>query len=103
MLVPLVVSLIVVRNSSGPKSKFDIIQPVLQFGVSGAGGGEFWSISSWYVPEGGWFDSAIYSEPLTVEPGDTIFGNVGFLAGCCTTSTTNGPSLRSSLSCAWDR
>ena len=32
--------------ASGPKSKFDIIQPVLQYGVSGAGGGEFWSISS---------------------------------------------------------
>ena len=36
-----------VPPDNGPKGKFDIIQPVLQYGPSSAGGGKFWSISSW--------------------------------------------------------
>lgn len=64
-------------DGGGPSSKFDIIQPVLQYGPSSAGGGEYWSISSWYVPEhDGWFAEAVYSDVLKVEEGDTIFGNM---------------------------
>lgn len=60
----------------GPKGKFDIIQPVLQYGPSGAGGGAYWMISSWYVPLGGLFDEATYSLPVRVATGDIIFGNM---------------------------
>jgi len=59
-----------------PKALFDIIQPVLQYGPSAAGGGEFWSVGSWYVPLGRIFDSAVYSELVKVNPGDDIFGNM---------------------------
>jgi len=65
-----------VPPDDGPKGKFDIVQPVLQYGPSSAGGGEFWMMSSWYVPLGGWFDEAVYSKPVAVKEGDQIFGNM---------------------------
>ena len=34
-------------------ANFGILQPVLQYGSSAAGGGAFWSIASWYVTSGG--------------------------------------------------
>src|SRR5215469_10733241 len=36
-------------NSIEPASFDSILQPVLQFGPSAAGGGQFWAITSWYV------------------------------------------------------
>lgn len=66
-----------VPPDDGPKSKFDIIQPVLQYGPSAAGGGKYWSISSWYVPlHDGWFAESVYSDPMEVQEGDSIFGNM---------------------------
>jgi len=66
-----------VPPDAGPSSKFDIIQPVLQYGPSAAGGGRYWSISSWYVPlHDGWFAEAVYSDILKVKKGDSIFGNM---------------------------
>lgn len=35
-----------------PSESFDIIQPVAQYGPSSAGGGNFWSMASWYVTLG---------------------------------------------------
>jgi hypothetical protein len=32
---------------------FGILQPVLQWGISAAGGGPFWSVASWYVASNG--------------------------------------------------
>jgi len=59
----------------GPDSPFDIIQPVLQYGPSEAGGGSYWTLASWYVPlENG--DSALWSDLITVNAGDNIFGNM---------------------------
>jgi hypothetical protein len=49
-----------------------IIQPVLQWGPSAAGGGAYWAIASWYVGGSG----AVYSALQTVAPGDSIFGNM---------------------------
>jgi hypothetical protein len=34
-------------------SNFGILQPVLQWGPSAAGGGQYWSAASWYVTSGG--------------------------------------------------
>jgi len=52
---------------------FDIIQPVLQFGQSPAGGGSFWALASWYVT----LDSNVFFSDLeNVNAGDIIFGNM---------------------------
>jgi hypothetical protein len=50
-----------------------ILQPVLQFGNSPAGGGANWAIASWSCNDG----SACYHGPLvTVGPGDVIDGSI---------------------------
>ncbi|KAJ7642224.1 hypothetical protein FB45DRAFT_1054497 [Roridomyces roridus] len=36
-------------NSIEPSSGNAILQPVLQYGPSAAGGGQYWSVASWYV------------------------------------------------------
>jgi len=61
----------------GPDAnRINIIQPVLQWGVSAAGGGAYWSLASWYVDSSG---NAHFS-PLTsagqLNPGDIIQGNM---------------------------
>jgi hypothetical protein len=48
-----------------------ILQPVLQWGVSAAGGGPFWAIASWYVKGNG---QAFHSDLVQVDPGDTLVG-----------------------------
>jgi len=63
-----------VPPNPGPNGPFDIIQPVLQYGPSEAGGGSYWTLASWYVPLNG--DSAVWSDLITVNVGDTIFGNM---------------------------
>jgi len=63
-----------VPPNPGPNSAFDIIQPVLQYGPSEAGGGSYWTLASWYVPLQG--DSAVWSDLINVNAGDNIFGNM---------------------------
>ena len=50
-----------------------IVQPVLQFGESAAGGGDYWEIASWNCCLNGivWF-----SHLVKVSPGDTIVGTI---------------------------
>lgn len=49
-----------------------IIQPVLQWGPSAIGGGNFWGIAPWYV-----FGGSVYHGPLErVSAGDEIYGYV---------------------------
>jgi len=50
---------------------FGILQPVLQWGVSAAGGGSYWAIASWYVTSGG---QAFHTNLIPVNPGDTLTG-----------------------------
>eukprot|EP01125_Pyxidicula_operculata_P005103 TRINITY_DN1867_c0_g1_i2.p1 TRINITY_DN1867_c0_g1~~TRINITY_DN1867_c0_g1_i2.p1 ORF type:complete len:275 (+),score=31.09 TRINITY_DN1867_c0_g1_i2:32-856(+) len=47
-----------------------IVQPVLQYGPSQAGGGSYWAIASWYVGMG----NAVFGNLVQVQPGDTIYG-----------------------------
>jgi len=54
-----------------------IIQPVLQFGPSAAGGGEYWSIASWFVGAG----HTVYSKLATVNVNDLILGNMTLTSG----------------------
>jgi hypothetical protein len=49
----------------------EVIQPVLQFGSSAAGGGNYWAIASWYVGP-----SVFFSELLTVNTNDVINGTM---------------------------
>jgi len=49
-----------------------VLQPVLQFGRSYAGGGYDWELASWYVDDSG---TALFSTLLKVVAGDTILGN----------------------------
>lgn len=49
-----------------------ILQPVLQWGSSPAGGGSYWSIASWYVTQ---FGGLVFHSQLTrVDPGDLLIG-----------------------------
>jgi len=54
-----------------------IIQPVLQYGTSAAGGGKYWSIASWFVGAG----HSVYSKLAQVQTGDLIIGNMTVTSG----------------------
>jgi hypothetical protein len=49
----------------------EILQPVLQWGTSGAGGGNFWSVASWHVDAKG---HAYCTPSIPVSPGDVLVG-----------------------------
>ncbi len=49
-----------------------IYQPVLQWGVSAAGGGAYWSIACWYAAAPPAL--SLYSSLVTVNPGDVLTG-----------------------------
>jgi hypothetical protein len=50
---------------------FGILQPVLQWGASAAGGGPFWSVASWYVTSGG---QAFHTPLIPVLAGEILTG-----------------------------
>jgi hypothetical protein len=50
---------------------YGILQPVLQWGESAAGGGPYWTISSWYVTFNG---QAFHTTLIPVNPGDVLVG-----------------------------
>jgi len=54
-------------------SVVNIIQPVLQFGPSEAGGGAYWAMASWYVDSNG---NAYYSQLTKTTSGHKIQGNM---------------------------
>jgi hypothetical protein len=51
----------------------NIIQPVLQFGPSAAGGGAYYALASWYVDS---FDNAYFSKLLQTTTGNAILGTM---------------------------
>ncbi len=61
-----------------------ILQPVLQWGASAAGGGASWAIASWSCGP-----SCVHSKLTTVRAGDTIVG------------TITGSSCSSAGACSW--
>jgi hypothetical protein len=63
-------ALIYLFNGIEPSNGSWILQPVLQYGVSPAGGGNYWSIASWLVSS----KQAFYSPLETVYPGNSIKG-----------------------------
>jgi hypothetical protein len=50
---------------------YGILQPVLQWGPSAAGGGAYWAVASWYVTSGG---QAFHTNLVPVNTGDTLVG-----------------------------
>lgn len=52
-------------------NNFGILQPVLQWGMSAAGGGPYWAVSNWYVTSGG---QALYTPLVRVNAGDMLTG-----------------------------
>jgi hypothetical protein len=58
-------------NSIEDAAQDDIVQPVLQWGPSAAGGGSFWAIANWYVDSSG---HAFFSSLKQVNPGDMLTG-----------------------------
>lgn len=56
---------------SGLTGMSDILQPVVQWGPSSAGGGNYWSAGSWFVDPSG---HAFHSTLVNVNPGQTLVG-----------------------------
>ena len=52
-------------------ANYGILQPVLQWGVSAAGGGAYWAVASWYVTSGG---QAFHTNLVQVQPGAKLKG-----------------------------
>jgi hypothetical protein len=57
---------------NGIQNSTMIYQPVLQWGSSAAGGGNFWAVASWYAD--GQDGPASFSTLVRVKPGDTLVG-----------------------------
>jgi len=60
------------QNAFNEDQDTTIIQPVLQWGPSEAGGGSYWAIASWYVGSG----NAAYSKLARVNSNDAIYGTM---------------------------
>jgi len=56
----------------------EIIQPVLQFGNSPAGGGKYWGLACWYVTSSG---HAMHSPLIQVNSGEVITGTMVNIGG----------------------
>ncbi|KAJ6631810.1 hypothetical protein B0H10DRAFT_340 [Mycena sp. CBHHK59/15] len=59
-------------NSIEPATFDAIMQPVLQYGGSAAGGGEFWAVASWYL----YGDNVFFTTPVQVGVGQALNGEV---------------------------
>jgi hypothetical protein len=62
-----------------PSNNGQILQPVLQYGVSPAGGGDFWAISSWLVDSS---NNSFHSPLVQVNPGESILGAMHGIPPC---------------------
>ncbi|CAK5282803.1 unnamed protein product [Mycena citricolor] len=57
-------------NSIEPTSGNAILQPVLQYGSSAAGGGSYWAVATWYLVG----NSVMYTNPVRVSAGANLNG-----------------------------
>ncbi|KAJ7097352.1 hypothetical protein C8R44DRAFT_859868 [Mycena epipterygia] len=57
-------------NSIEPNSGDAILQPVLQYGPSAAGGGSFWALATWYLVG----DQTFFTTPVRTSAGATLDG-----------------------------
>jgi hypothetical protein len=75
---------------SGIQNETMIYQPVLQWGTSAAGGGNYWAVASWYADGPG--GQALHSSLVPVNPGDSLVGVI---------TQTGRPGSRFSYNCAF--
>jgi hypothetical protein len=61
---------------NGLQNSDHILQPVLQWGASAAGGGNYWAIANWYVGS-----NAVYSSLIPVSPGTSLQGLMTLTGG----------------------
>jgi len=59
-------------NGLVPDSTYAILQPVLQYGVSEAGGGAYWTVASWFVDDA--TDNVYYTPLFKVSAGQDLTG-----------------------------
>jgi hypothetical protein len=77
-------------NGMQPDSAAHILQPVLQWGSSGAGGSNTWQITNWYADgQGG---AAVFGSLVSVNPGDELQGIM-----TCTGQSASGFNYTSSF------
>ncbi|KAJ7095656.1 hypothetical protein C8R44DRAFT_890054 [Mycena epipterygia] len=62
-------------NSIEPSSGDGILQPVLQYGCSTAGGSNYWSVATWYIYQ----DQIFYTNLVPVDVGQTLNGIVSLV------------------------
>jgi hypothetical protein len=62
-------------NSIEPGDGTSILQPVLQYGPSAAGGGQFWAVASWFVTG----DTAYFTSLVQVYPKESLTGIIQLL------------------------
>ncbi len=68
---------------SEPSDGSTILQPVLQYGPSAAGGGNYWSVASWFCCPAGW---STHSTLVNVNAGDSLSG---VMTSTCSGGTCN--------------
>ncbi|RBL91172.1 hypothetical protein [Chitinophaga flava] len=78
---------------NGLQNSNSILQPVLQWGPSAAGGGSYWAIANWYVGNG-----TSYSSLIPVSPGTNLQGVMSLIggggaSGSYTSAFTGYPSI----------
>jgi hypothetical protein len=61
---------------NGLQNANNILQPVLQWGPSAAGGGNYWAIANWYVG-----NNTVYSSLIRVNPGTNLQGIMSLIGG----------------------
>jgi len=57
-------------NGVEPEDNSAVVQPVLQFGATPAGGGYYWAMASWFVS----FQGAVFSNLINTTVGSTVSG-----------------------------
>jgi hypothetical protein len=74
-------------NGVEPDDQSAVLQPVLQFGQTPAGGGNYWAIASWYVSSS---NGVVVTGLVDCDVGDAILGQLTFLNnGSWVTNGTN--------------
>ncbi|KAJ7832944.1 hypothetical protein B0H14DRAFT_2802145 [Mycena olivaceomarginata] len=73
-------------NGIQPNASSAILQPVLQYGPSNAGGDASWAVAIWFVDSTG---NAFFTTPVPVDPGATLEATITLIASNGTTFDYN--------------
>ncbi|KAJ7319246.1 hypothetical protein DFH08DRAFT_890635 [Mycena albidolilacea] len=73
-------------NGIQPNASSAILQPVLQYGPSNAGGNASWAVAIWFVYSTG---NAFFTTPVPVDPGATLEATITLIASNGTTFDYN--------------